>query len=291
MANMVVVVILALKNTPLSFLTPYSYERLNVLHRVAGYATITLVIIHAICYPVYLIQAGHVDVVLRSEQIFGMVAGLSFLILGLGGTFIRNRWYELFYYMHITFWLLAIVSVGLHQPDLGGKVIIATFLAGGLWMLDRLIRLARLALHSTNNSVTLTPLSHGATRVTLTKPPTGAVSGRHCFVWIPKIRSFEMHPFTVAAVDPLEFVVQSRDGFTRDLHKYAVSNPGVPLRASVEGAYGTIPDPAKYDTVVLVAGGSGASFTFGIALNMLRKLRYDEDRRILFIWTVQHSSK
>lgn len=291
MANMVVVVILALKNTPLSFLTPYSHERLNILHRVAGYATIVYVITHAICYCVYLLGAGHIEILLRTEEIFGIVAGLSFLILGIGGTFIRRKWYELFYYMHVTFWVLAVVSVGLHQPELGGKVIVATFLAGGLWSLDRLIRLARLVLYSTNNSVTLTPLSNGATRVTLTKPPVGAVSGKHCFLWIPKIRSFETHPFTIAAVDPLEFVVQSWDGFTQDLHEHAVSNPGVSLRASVEGAYGTIPDPAEYDTVVLVAGGSGASFTFGMALNMLRKLRNDERKQIVFIWAVQHNSE
>ncbi|PNY26355.1 ferric reductase transmembrane component [Tolypocladium capitatum] len=291
MANMVVVIILALKNTPLSFLIAWSHERLNIFHQVAGYATVVHVIVHASCYFAYLIlQSGHPDTLQRKGTISGMVAWLSFVLLGFGGAVIRRRWYELFYYMHISLWIIAIVTVGFHQPNLKSKFIVATFLAGGIWVLDRLIRLARLVLYSTNNSVQLTPLPNGGTRVTLTKPPVGAASGTHCFLWIPKIRSCETHPFTIAAVDPLEFIVASYDGFTSDLRRYAVSHPGAFLRASVEGPYGAIPDPAEYYTVVMVAGGSGASFTFGVALDMLRRLPSDASKQIVFIWAVKHSA-
>ncbi|POR38555.1 Putative ferric reductase transmembrane component [Tolypocladium paradoxum] len=290
MANMVIVICLALKNTPLAFLTAWSYERLNILHQVSGYATIIHVVIHTGCYSAYLVRSGLAGHFLEIEEIFGTAAGLSFVILGFGGVVIRRRWYELFYYMHVTFSILAIVSVGLHQPKLSSKVIVATFLAGGIWLLDRLIRLVRLALYSTNNSVKLTPLPSGGTRVTLAKPPVGAASGKHCFLWIPRIRACETHPFTIAAVDPLEFVVSPWNGFTHDLHRYAVSHPGATLRASVEGAYGTVPDAAEYDTVVLAAGGSGGSFTFGMALDMLRKLRNDASKQIVFIWAVKHNT-
>lgn len=92
----------------------------------------------------------------------------------------------------------------------------------------------------------------------------------------------------MAAVDPLEFVVASYDGFKRDLHAYAVAHPGGSLRASGEGAYGKMPDPAAYDTV-LIAGGSGASFTFGMALDLLRRLPGDEGKRVVFVWAVKHS--
>ncbi|KAJ6443383.1 Ferric reductase-like transmembrane component [Purpureocillium lavendulum] len=287
-ANLIVLIVLALKNTPLAFLTAWSYERLNVLHQVAGYTTIIHVIIHASCYSAYFVQDGRSERLLAVGEIYGMVAGLSFVIIGFAGAVLRRWWYELFYYVHVSFWALGIVMVGFHQPEFGKKVIVMTLVAAGLWVMDRLIRLTRLALYSVNNSVTLTPLPNGATRVTLVKPPACAVSGKHCFLWLPKIRTCETHPFTIAATDPVEFVVTSHDGFTRDLHRYAVSHPGVTLRASVEGTYGKIPDPAAYDTVVLVAGGSGASFTFGMALNMLRKLQAEDIKNIVFVWVVRH---
>ena len=268
MVNMVVLVVLALKNTPLALLTAWSYERLNVLHQVAGYMTVVCIIVHGSCYSAYFVQEGRTEVLVEMKEVYGMLAASCFLIIGFAGALLRRRWYELFYVVHVTFWMVAVAMIGMHQPDLGLKIVIATVLAGSLWATDRLIRGARLLLYSVNNAVTLTPLANGATRVTMNKAPIGAVSGKHAFLWIPKVRALETHPFTIAAMGPMEFVINSHDGFTRDLHTYAVSNPGARVWASVEGAYGKIPDPAAYDTVVLVAGGSGASFTFGRTLNI-----------------------
>lgn len=288
MVNLVVLVFLALKNTPLAFLISWSYERLNVLHRVAGYMTITFVIIHACCYSSYFGLDGRITFLLKIEEIYGMIAGLSFVVIGFSGAVIRRWWYELFYVIHVSFWCLSIVMLGLHQPLLGKRILFVTVACGGMWVLDRMIRLVRLVFYSINNSATLTPLPNGGTRVSLKKAPAGATSGKHCFLWIPQIRSCETHPFTIAAMDPLEFVVTSHDGFTRDLHQYALKHPGESVKASVEGSYGTYPDPARYDKVVLVAGGSGATFTFGAALNMLKSLSNVDPRNIVFIWVVQY---
>jgi predicted ferric reductase len=138
-----------------------------------------------------------------------------------------------------------------------------------------------------NNEAILEPLPNGGTKITLTKKPYGVVPGKHCFLWIPKIRLLEAHPFTVVASEPMEFVVNSYDGFTRDLRKYALANPGVRLKASVDGPYGTFPDPLMYDKVVLIAGGSGASFTFGLAVNLLERMGPESLKNITFIWAVR----
>jgi len=82
---LVVLIVLALKNTPLAFLTAWSYERLNVLHQVAGYMTITHVIIHASCYSAYFVEDGRSDRLLEVGEIYGMVAGISFVIIGFAG--------------------------------------------------------------------------------------------------------------------------------------------------------------------------------------------------------------
>lgn len=290
MANLVIVVIFGLKNTPLAPVLARSYEGLNVLHRVAGYTTLVLVVIHASLYSSYFAGQGRPERLLERNDIFGIVAGLAFLILAFAGGVIRRWSYELFYYIHVGFWIVAIVTTALHQPKIRDKLVYAPIASAAIWGLDRLVRMTRLAVYSINNSATLTPLSNGGTRVTLLKPPMGAVAGEHCFLWIPSIRLCETHPFTIAGKGPLEFVVASYDGFTRDLHKYAVGNPGVSLRASVEGPYGAIPNAASYDKVVLVAGGSGASFTFGMALNMLEKIG-DKKKRIVFVWIVRYECK
>jgi predicted ferric reductase len=96
-----------------------------------------------------------------------------------------------------------------------------------------------------------------------------------------------MHPFTIVGTKPLEFCVKAHDGFTWKLHEYARRNPGGRLKASVEGPYGTFPDPMDYDKIILIAGGSGGSFTFGLAVNLLERMGEDCTKSIMFIWAVR----
>ncbi|GFP56418.1 ferric/cupric reductase transmembrane component 1 [Trichoderma asperellum] len=291
LANLVVLIFLALKNTPLAFLTAWSYERLNILHQIAGYMCISFVIIHASCYTTYFKNMGRISILREESVIYGEIAGLSFVIVGFAGAVIRRWWYELFYYVHMSCWILAIVMVGLHQPMFAKRIVFVVIATAGIWVLDRLIRVTRLLIYSANNTATITPLPNGGTRVTLKKAPLRAVSGQHCFLWIPSVRVSETHPFTIAAMDPMEFVVNSHDGFTQDLHRYAVKNPGATVKASVEGAYGTLPDASEYERVVLVAGGSGSTFTFGMVLNMLKDMSPEQqDKKITFILMVKYRS-
>ncbi|OHW89489.1 ferric reductase like transmembrane component [Colletotrichum incanum] len=285
--NNVVVVFLSLKNTPLGYLTAWSYERLNILHQVAGYVTMTLIIVHGATYSSYFIQQGNLARLRVHEEIYGIVSGFAFLIVVLAGAIVRLWYYELSYILHVSGFAISMVLVGLHQPELSKKIVIITAVGAGIWLFDRSIRLVRVVGYGLNNTATVHPLPGGGTRIILKKAPYGASSGDHCFLWIPKIRAFEMHPFTIAAMEPLEFVINSYDGFTHDLHKYAVSHPGATLKASVEGSYGTFPNPAEYDKIVLVAGGSGASFTVGTALNLLKQLTRNPTQSIVFVWVLK----
>ncbi|TIC91629.1 Ferric/cupric reductase transmembrane component 2 [Colletotrichum higginsianum] len=289
--NILFVVFLALKNTPLGYLTAWSYERLNVLHQIAGYVTMALIIVHSATYSSYFIQQGNLARLRVHEEIYGIVSGFTFLVVVFAGAIVRLWYYELSYILHVSGFAISMVLVGLHQPELSKKIVIITAAGAGLWLFDRGIRLARVVAYSFNNTASVHPLPDGGTRIILKKAPFGASSGEHCFLWIPKIRAFEMHPFTIAAMDPLEFVVNSYDGFTRDLHEYAVRHPGATLKASVEGSYGTFPNPAEYDKVVLVAGGSGASFTVGTALNILKRLTQNSTQSIVLVWMVKEHTR
>ncbi|PFH57105.1 hypothetical protein XA68_15497 [Ophiocordyceps unilateralis] len=285
LGNLVVVVVLGLKVTPLALLTGRSYDRLNVLHRVAGATTVSLVILHASCYTAYFVGTGRGQRLLRSSDICGMVAGLSMLGLAAAGFFLRRRFYEVFYYLHISLWLLALVMTALHQPDLDRHaVVVLVAVVGGVWALDRLLRLVRFAIGAVGNSARLTTLPDQSTRVILAKPPLGASSGMHCFLWLPGMRPGQSHPFTIAGLNPPELIVAPAGGFARVLHGYADANAGNSVLAAVEGPYGAGPSPAAYSSVVFIAGGSGITFTLGSALDMLRT---DQNQRVLFVWIVK----
>ncbi|KAH8667412.1 ferric reductase NAD binding domain-containing protein [Tricladium varicosporioides] len=290
-SNIVFITFLALKNTPLAYLIGYSYESLNPLHQAAGYTTIIYSLLHVTLESVYFKKAHHLATLIEEENIYGIVAGSAMFIILVSAITIRSMRYEIFYIIHIAMYAVLLVTVALHRPELDKKEIFAILVAAGLWGSDRVLRACRVLWYSYGNQAILTPLPYGGTRITLSRAPSRAVPGTHCFLWIPKIRLIETHPFTIANVSPsrMELVINAYDGFTSDLHEYAVKNPGVSLRASVDGPYGAIPNFAKVaDKIILVAGGSGASFTFGVALDILKKLEHSTRKPTIdFIWTVR----
>jgi ferredoxin-NADP reductase len=288
LGNMLIVIFLALKNTPMKLLTGYSYERLNCLHQIAGCSMFIMMVLHAALYTAYFNGQGRlVSIYAEPDRIAGIVAGFAFLSVVFAAIVIRRWWYELFYVMHISSWIMGIIAVGFHQPDFGHKILIITILAAAMWVLDRVIRAARVLYYSSNNEVTVHPLPDGGTKVVLKKAPAVTRPGKHCFLYIPAIRKFEAHPFTVHHSQPVEFTIKARDGFTRDLHKYAVAHPGAKLKASVDGPYGAFPDPMEFDKIVLIAGGGGATFTFGLAMNILERLDESRPKNVVFIWAVR----
>ncbi|KAL5331823.1 hypothetical protein ACEPPN_001361 [Leptodophora sp. 'Broadleaf-Isolate-01'] len=289
-ANIAFVTFLALKNTPLAFLTAYSYERLNILHQVAGYTTVIFSLLHGIFISIGFIKIKMVTMLQEHEQTFGITAGVAMFVLMTFALLVRRIRYEVFYVSHIAMFIILIVMISFHQPHIAEKGAIATIFAGSIWASDRILRGMRVLWYSYDNRASITPLAHGGTRIILRRSPSRAVPGTHCFLWIPKIRLIETHPFTIVSNSPmsLELVISAYDGFTNDLHNYAMKNPDAILRASIDGPYGAIPNFSKTaDKVILIAGGSGASFTFGIALDMIKKLGSKPKPIIEFIWTVR----
>ncbi|KAK0733304.1 ferric reductase NAD binding domain-containing protein [Lasiosphaeria miniovina] len=288
LANLSLVIFLALKNTPLAFLTAYSYERLNCLHHIAGYTMFVQIVLHASLYTSFFnAQNRLLSIFAEREQIAAIVTGFSLLSVIFSAVFLRRVWYELFYVVHISSWIMAVVSLGFHQPYIAKKSLIIVLFGASMWVIDRTIRASRILYYSFNNEATLYPLPNGGTKIILKKVPARAEAGKHCFIWIPAIRKFETHPFTIHRTGPVEFTVKAHNGFTRDLRKYAVAHPGASVKASIDGPYGTFPDPMEFDKIVLIAGGGGATFTFGLAVNVLERMNEDSHKNVVFIWSVK----
>ena len=252
-----------------------------------GYITLALVTLHGATYTAHFLTKGDAARLRVTSDVFGMVAGGCVLTLVNAATFLRQKQYELFYVLHVSLFMAAMVLIGLHQPYMAKSIVFATITGAGVWVLDRLVRVARVLFYSSDNAAKLYPLPNGGTRVVLRRTPSIAKPGEHCFVWMPKIRMAEMHPFSIVSLNPLEFVVSSCGGFTKDLHEYATRNPGACVRASVDGPYGKRVDLTAYDTVVMIAGGSGASYPLALALDMHRRDTLNPAQRIVLVWAVR----
>lgn len=177
----------------------------------------------------------------------------------------------------------------MHRPKLSKSTLPIVIFTAGIWSSDRLIRLAKLCWNFFGNYATLTPMPDGAVHVTLHRGICASPRS-HAFLWIPSIRILESHPFTLVSTEPAEFLIRQYNGFTHDLYRAAQEHPGTRLSCSVDGGYGQIPDFMLFDRILLVAGGSGASFTFAIALAVLKKSWLLGDTKVVdFIWTVRNA--
>ncbi|KAF4973679.1 hypothetical protein FSARC_68 [Fusarium sarcochroum] len=202
----------------------------------------------------------------------------------------RHKNYELFYVSHIIGFLAVVLLTALHRPNWAKKIPLVMLIIFSMWTLDRLARLVRLLCNLVNNSATFYPLPDGGTRVILKKPVTeAALPGSHCFLWIPRLRLYENHPFTIVSNDSsgLELVMKSHEGFTKAVGSFANRNPRSTLWASMDGPYGSLPDIDHYDKLILVAGGSGAAFTFGFMNRILMHPEKVASQSVEFVWAVR----
>ncbi|KAG2346403.1 hypothetical protein BDR05DRAFT_988089 [Suillus weaverae] len=85
----------------------------------------------------------------------------------------------------------------------------------------------------------------------------------------------------------LVFFINVREGFTARLKDAALK--GNKVKVFVDGPYGPSPNLGSYDTSVLVAGGSGVSYTLPVLLDIIERVRNGESgcRRVVFIWSIR----
>ncbi|KAH8113680.1 ferric reductase NAD binding domain-containing protein [Phellopilus nigrolimitatus] len=322
------IVALAGKNNIISALTGIGYEKLNILHRAASRTVLILIWVHFWGrWKLGLTGSDEISNRWVQAGILGAVAYTLGIILGTKQ--LRNRTYELFLIGHILLYLIFLLTIYFHVRVFAG-IRNYVWPAFTLWGLDRTLRFARVVrnrfLSSRSNpaSTSHTParakleiLSPDALRVSLRMADVGIAlgglrwsAGQTAYLSIPAVSRipFEAHPFTIASVDaPLppsaksivekeerevKFIIRARRGFTRRLHEYALRAGGVcSTSAYVDGPYGYPPDVNAYPRVVLVAGGSGVSFTLPLLLEVARRVRDDPPstltRRVLFVWFIR----
>jgi NAD(P)H-flavin reductase len=162
---------------------------------------------------------------------------------------------------------------------------------------------------------TLTSLPGDATRIEVW-PPTDFswTPGQHTFLRFPSFAPLENHPFTIVSAPnsgsvrekdnldshsspPLVFVARAYDGFTRKLAFQAGKvGPDTTTSVWLDGPYGGIKRQIEqlYDTLLLVAGGTGITACLPWLLNVIAKAKASktgfgaiETKRLILVWTIR----
>ncbi|KZO98142.1 hypothetical protein CALVIDRAFT_512747 [Calocera viscosa TUFC12733] len=297
------VVGLAGKNNIASFLTGVGPEKLNILHRAAGRTLLILACAHA--FGRYQIGLSGPHAIYQPIMIWGVVALTSFaLTTVLGIRWFRAQHYELFLCSHIVLVFLFLLGAYLHQPPYYYQWIYPSF---ALWAADRLARLFHLLIFNPwlprSCRAHVQALSDCTLRVTLQRRMRWR-AGQHAYLLLPFVSRlpWEAHPFTVASLrspsasgagggggNELVFLVRARDGFTRRLMARALKEGGeCDVTALVDGAYGAPPRLEEYQTVVLIAGGSGVSYCLPLLASVVAGKGLT--KKVLFAWVVRRET-
>ncbi|EIW75440.1 hypothetical protein CONPUDRAFT_112007 [Coniophora puteana RWD-64-598 SS2] len=153
--------------------------------------------------------------------------------------------------------------------------------------------------------------------------------GQTAYLIMPSVSRlpFESHPFTIASFDSnlfdsiedkdsarsseksnrmslaehalgssmpfwkeVVFFINVREGFTGRLREAALK--GEKVKVFIDGPYGPSPDLGSYDTCVLIAGGSGVSYTLPTLLDIIENVRSGKSdcRRVVFIWAIRDAN-
>ncbi|KAF9498476.1 hypothetical protein BDN71DRAFT_1385581 [Pleurotus eryngii] len=293
------IIALAGKNNILSFLTGVSHERLNVLHRAAARTCFVLAWIHVISR----ISRG---LGARSDfshnwMISGAIALVAFTVAAfISFRPIRNAAFEFFLISHIVLVAIFVICGYFHAREEG----FGAYFWSGLvvWAADRVLRFCRILWNNRGGNATKATvelLAEDTTRVTIRRRMNWT-PGQHAYLIFPTVSKLpsEAHPFTIASIPTtiegtsereLVFLIRGQGGFTRRLQQHVTSSSSEPVPVYIDGPYGNPPNLHVFSTSILIAGGSGVSYTLGLFHDLVRNHsgKKSSVRRVVFVWAVR----
>ncbi|KAG8760253.1 hypothetical protein FRC14_003551, partial [Serendipita sp. 396] len=293
--------LLAGKNNIITLLTGLSYEKINIMHRAIARTLFILILLHTFQKVESFSRAN-----LTQERYYTGVMGT----VAFGAIFLtslrpaRSNAFELFLIIHIILVAVFLAGMYFHQPEDSLYV----WLFVGFWLFDRASRVLRMIFvnrgESASRSATITAISQDSIQLVLPNRQIKWNAGQHVFLILPTVSNipFEAHPFTIANIPErdqrgnkssetdLVFYIRAMDGFTRKLYEYAQAHNGGTVPALVDGPYGVPPPIHSFTTVILIAGGSGVSFTVPLLLDIVSAARRQKTpvKRVVFVWSVKN---
>lgn len=287
-AQLPLVFLLAGKNNIIGLLVGVSYERLIWLHRWTSRVFFLTVTIHMGFWFANWYRFDYIKVKLANDAITqrGFAAWVIMLWIVISSMAPIRRWnYEFFVIQHIVTFSGLLAATYLHLPT-ENKVWV--WVPIGLLVFDRSLRWCmtiyiNLAVFHPKASMRgnlackarFEPLDCETTRITVITPPISWQPGQHVLLSCHTVAPFQSHPFTIASIPSdgkLEFLVKSKLGGTKRFLKFAEKQQNIPLTRTglelahhgtvlIEGPYGRLRPLRQFDSVFLIAGSSGGTFT------------------------------
>ncbi|KAF1925431.1 ferric-chelate reductase [Didymella exigua CBS 183.55] len=296
------------KNNVIGFLTGVSYERLNWLHRWTARCMLLTATIHMgyflsvwAPYNYFPIQLKQNKLVWRGLAAWCVLVWINFS----SATPIRGWNYELFVVQHVASFAVFVGFVYVHAPpELQGYV----WAAVAIFFFDRVFRALRFLyanislFHSSAKREGLlackaefAALPDDTTRITIRNPPISWTPGQHVFLSCQGIAPLQSHPFTIASIPEdgkMDFLVKAQSGGTRRFFKHAQKSQGLaetaqgPKTVTIEGPYGCHRPLRQFDSIVLLAGSTGATFTVPLLRDVLQGWRENSDPSAASRWSL-----
>ncbi|KAF2149531.1 hypothetical protein K461DRAFT_47994 [Myriangium duriaei CBS 260.36] len=312
-----VLFLLAGKRNIIGYLSGISYERINWLHRWAARCMLLTATFHMgywfADWARYDFIAQRVKTDLMTQQGIACWAILAWIVFSSMAP-VRGWSYEFFLIQHVVSFAGLVGAIYIHITPTDTTYV---WISVGVFFFDRLIRagyylynnLFKVHYHANSptshrafwgNHADFVALPGGYTRVTISNPPSSWSPGQHVFFSCHGLVPLQAHPFTISSIPSdgkMEFIVQSRTGGTKRLLKYAeklLPDTQIDLRSrkhvAIEGPYGHVRPLQQFDSVVLYAGGTGATFTMPLLRDLVHSWKNENKvvtRRIRFVWVIK----
>lgn len=319
-AQVPLLILLAGKNNLIGIVTGISYDRLNILHRWVARGSLLLATLHFGYQSYGWNQYGLMKLEWSADTCppTGIAAYALLLWLNLSTLApFRNMYYEIFVVQHLLTFFGFIIAIMYHLPSTALYTRVYIWIPIGLYLLDRTIR----TLRSTWNNVypgrsraILEAIAGDATKVRIRNSQIKKWSpGAFVLLAIPHHGFGESHPATIASTPTshggdLIFILKGQSGFTKRLltasndsqttlvdTKAEEVTPNKTRISFVDGPYGASQsDFACFDSVLLIAGSTGITFTLPILLDLVFRAGRQRQklplRRVDFVWVVKSAA-
>ncbi|KAF2749080.1 ferric-chelate reductase [Sporormia fimetaria CBS 119925] len=322
-AQLPLIFLLAGKNNLIGYLVGISHERLNWIHRWCARCMLLTATLHMGYFFADWAPYDYIGTQIEINPIVwkGLAAWvvLAWIVFSSMSP-IRGWCYEFFVVQHLVSFALLIAFIYIHTPAENHVYI---WIPVGFFFFDRASRGLRLLyanlslFHSKQNpgqdsglwacKAEFIPLAHDTTRVVINNPPIKWAPGQHVFLSCHSVVPLQSHPFTVASIPAdgkMEFLIKSESGGTKRFFRHAQKVQGLPqgspkaaLRAvTVEGPYGCIRPLRQFDSIILLAGSTGATFTVPLLRDILQAWKEGAEagkhisavtRHARFVWAVK----
>ncbi len=288
-------VLLANKSSSIfSCLLGIPFERLIFYHKLTACLALVIGVIHTIIA----FEFGRGSTSLASFAFSDLNNSLGSLItICLAGfiltslfPFFRRRFYDAWLFTHIFFLVAAALPWAAHSINM-------VWLPLFWWVLDIFVRYVLMARCYYARSATLRKLRPNVVEVRFRKPRGFQYNpGQFARICIPKITSFQFHPFSLSSAPHEDYVtlhIRGLGNWTDKVVKLAEEEDGQEVDILMEGPYGSLSvdlnDP-RYGMVLCVCGGIGVTHCRSVARSVVNDhIQHGRQlEQLRFIWAVRH---